>query len=97
MVKKIKISNKCDNIRLYGLLLWKEDYLIVNDDTHRALEIIDLKYNKVVSFIDNKHKESVRCIKRISHPNYGECLLTGGDDHTIKLWFIPKIYKDLFE
>lgn len=97
LVRKIKINNKCDNIRLYGLLLWKENYLIVNDDTDRALGIIDLKYNKVVSLINNKHKESVRCIKRLSHPKYGECLLTGGDDHTIKLWIIPKIYKDIFE
>ena len=97
LAQKIKISNKFNNIRLYGLLLWKENYLIVNDDTNRALRIIDLNQKKVVSYINNKHKESLRCIKRISHPEFGECLLTGGDDHTIKLWTIPKIYKDIFE
>lgn len=97
LYRTIKISNKLDNLRLYGLLLWKENYLIVNDDTHKAINIIDLTDYKVVSSFNNKHKESVRCIKRISHPVFGECMLTGGDDNNIKLWIISILYKDLFE
>ena len=96
--KKIKVSIKHDNIRLYGLLLWNENYLVVIDDTNKAIKIIDLKIDKVVSFINNKHKESVRCVKRIKHKIYGECLLTGGDDNSIKLWRTnPKIIIHLFE
>ena len=97
LVKKIKISNKINNIRLYGLLIWNENYMIVNDDYYKAIRVIDLKQNKVASMINNRHKASVRCIKRINHPEYGECLLTGGDDHNIKLWYIPKIIRGIFE
>ena len=92
---KIQIRKNKDNIRLYGLVLWSEDYLIVNDDTNKALIIIDIIDNCVISQISNNHNDSVRCVKRIKHKNYGECLLTGGDDHCIKLFscdnsfFIP--------
>lgn len=97
LVNIIKISNKFNNIRLYGLLIWNEKYLIVNDDTNKAIRIIDLEQNKVVSFINNRHKDSVRCIKRINLPEFEECLLTAGDDNIIKLWYIPKIIKDILE
>jgi hypothetical protein len=86
LVKMIKVSVKYDNIRLYGLLFWNENYLVVTDDTNNAIKTIDLKQDKVISSTNYKHKESVRCIKRIKHKIYGECLLTGGDDYSIKLW-----------
>ena len=97
LVNIIKISNKYNNIRLYGLLIWNEKYLIVNDDTNKAIRIIDLEQSKVISFINNRHKDSVRCVKRINLPEFGECLLTAGDDNIIKLWYIPKIIKDILE
>lgn len=98
LVKKIRISNKLNNMRLYGLLLWRENYLIVNNDTNKSIIVIELTQNNVVTCFWNKHNESVRCLKRIKHKIYGECLLTAGDDHTIKLWKnIPIIYKDIFE
>jgi WD40 repeat protein len=97
MTKKIKISNECDSIRLYGLLLWKENYLIVLDDTNKGIKVIDSRSNKVICHINNKHNASVRCIKRIKHKDFGECLLTAGDDNTIKLWKnMPKIIIPLF-
>ena len=98
LVKKIRISNKLNNMRLYGLLSWRENYLIVNNDTNKSIIVIELTQNNVVTCFWNKHNESVRCLKRIKHKIYGECLLTAGDDHTIKLWKnIPIIYKDIFE
>ena len=97
LVKLIKISEKFDNRRLYGLLFWNKSYLVVNDDTNKAIKVVDLEQNKAVSHIYNKHEGSVRCLKRITHPEYGECLLTGGDDHKIKLWIIPKITINIFE
>ena len=86
LCNKIKIRKTKDNIRLYGLVLWSEDYLIVNDDNNKALTVIDLNDKCVISQICNQHKDSVRCIKRIKHKLYGECLLTEGDDHFIKLF-----------
>ena len=97
LVKIIKISDKYNNRRLYGLLFWNERYLLVNDDTKKAIKVIDIKQNKVVSQINNLHNASVRCLKRINHPEYGECLLTGGDDQKIKLWNIPIIIRNIFE
>ena len=97
LVKIIKISDKYNNRRLYGLLFWNERYLLVNDDTKKAIKVIDIKKNKVVSQINNLHNASVRCLKRINHPEYGECLLTGGDDQKIKLWNIPIIIRNIFE
>ena len=83
---QIKINKRIENIRLYGLILWSENYLIVNDDTNKALIVIDLRNKCVISSIYNQHLDSVRCIKRIKHKKYGECLITGGDDHFIKLF-----------
>ena len=97
LVKLIKVSEKYDNRRLYGLLFWNERYLLVNDDTNKTIKVIDLKQNNVVSQIKNLHKGSVRCLKRINHPEYGECLLTGGDDQKIKLWKIPILVKSILE
>ena len=98
LVKNIKVSVKCDNIRLYGLLLWNENYLVVIDDTRNAIKIIDLKQDKVISSTNYRHNESVRCVKRIKHKIYGECLLTGGDDYSIKLWKnVPNLIIPIFE
>ena len=83
---KIKIKQNKDNIRLYGLILWNENYLIVNNDNDKSLIVIDLIDKNVISSIYNHHNNSVRCIKRIKHKKYGECLITGGDDHFIKLF-----------
>ena len=97
-VKQIKVSVKYDNIRLYGLLFWNKNYLVVIDDTNNAIKTIDLKQDKVISSTNYKHKDSVRCIKRIKHKIYGECLLTGGDDYSIKLWRnVPNLIIPIFE
>ena len=83
---KIDVRKNRPNIRLYGLILWNENYIIVNDDNNKSLIVIDIKSQCVVSSTYNEHNDSVRCIKRIQHKIYGECLITGGDDHFIKLF-----------
>ena len=82
----IDIRKKKSNTRLYGLILWNENYLIVNDDNNKSFIIIDLENKCVVGSTYNEHNDSVRCIKRIRHKKYGECLITAGDDHFIKLF-----------
>ena len=72
--------------------------MVVIDDTHNAINIIDLKQDKVISNTNYRHKESVRCVKRIKHKIYGECLLTGGDDYSIKLWKnVPNLIIPIFD
>ena len=83
---KIDVRKNKSNIRLYALILWNENYLIVNDDNNKSIIAIDLKNKYIVGSTYNEHNDSVRCIKRINHKIYGECLITGGDDHFIKLF-----------
>ena len=83
---KIDVRKNKSNIRLYGLILWNYNYLIVNDDNNKSIIVIDLKNKYIIGSTYNEHNDSVRCIKRIRHKKYGECLITGGDDHFIKLF-----------
>ena len=83
---KIDVRKNKSNIRLYGLILWNYNYLIVNDDNNKSIIVIDLKNKYIIGSTYNEHNNSVRCIKRIRHKKYGECLITGGDDHFIKLF-----------
>ena len=43
---------------------------------------------KVISVIEGKCKDVVRCIKKINHPEYGESLLVTDDEYKSKLWSI---------
>ena len=83
---KIDVRKNKSNIRLYGLILWNYNYLIVNDDNNKSIIVIDLKNKYIIGSTYNEHNDSVRCIKRIRHKKYGECLIKGGDDHFIKLF-----------
>ena len=83
---KIDVRKNKSNIRLYGLIHWNYNYLIVNDDNNKSIIVIDLKNKYIIGSTYNEHNDSVRCIKRIRHKKYGECLITGGDDHFIKLF-----------
>ena len=85
------VADSCGEIQVYNLLskeliLWSEKYLIVNDDNNKSIVVIDLKNKYVIGSTYNEHNDSVRCIKRIKHKKYGECLITAGDDHFIKLF-----------
>ena len=61
---------------------------IVIDLNNNLIKIIDLEKYEVIKDIQTKHKESVKSIKKIFHPIYGECLLSAGRDKAIKLWII---------
>ena len=43
----------------------------------------NFKYN-ITSFYNKG--ETIKCIKKIIHPIYGECLLSSGNDSNIDLW-----------
>ena len=83
LLNKIKI----DNCRLYGICLWNKDYLFVGCDD-KNIKLIDLNKGIVIKDLIG-HNKSVAAIKKIIHPQYGECLLSQNIDNSqIKLWII---------
>ena len=73
---------------LMHIIEWNNKYIIVTDLNQNLIKIIDLEKNEVIKDIQAKHNDSVKSIKKIYHPLYGEFLLSAGRDKTIKLWKI---------
>ena len=81
LLNKIKISN--DNY-LYGLCLWNNKHLFVGCGD-KTIKLIDLENNVVIRSLSG-YKNGVLTIKKISHYEYGECLVCQGlFNDTIKL------------
>ena len=73
---------------LMHIIEWNNKYIIATDLNNNLIKIIDLYKNEVIKAIPTKHIDGIKSIKKIYHPNYGECLLSAGRDKTIKLWNI---------
>ena len=71
---------------LYGICLWKEDYLLVG--YFKNIKIIDLKKRESIKTLES-HKNKVITITKFVHPKYGYCFLSQGyKKDKIKLWLI---------
>lgn len=82
LLSKIEIKGQ-----LYDICLFKENYCFVGCDD-KTIKFIDMKNKKVVKNL-NGHNMGVLTIKKINHPEYGECLLSQGFcEDNIKLWNI---------
>ena len=84
LIKKIKTSSFHE--RLYSIFQWNKNYIIVSNSTKSDIKVIDIKQGKYVGNNFIGHEEDFRCVKKIKHPKFGYCILTGGDDYTIKLY-----------
>ena len=84
------ISKRIDIYKgwLMHIIEWNNKYIIVTELNNNLIKIIDLEKNEVIKDIQTNHIDSVKSIKKIFHPIYGECLLSAGRDKTIKLWNI---------
>ena len=72
LLNKIKVSDvNYDN--LYGICLYNKELLIVG--CGKSLKIIDLESEKVVNTLNN-HKNNIITIKTVTHPVYGECIVS---------------------
>ena len=73
LLKKIKV---CENHFLYGLCLWNKKYLYVGcgDGT---IKLIDLENKLIIRSLIGCNME-VLTIKKIIHPEYGECIICNG-------------------
>ena len=78
LLNKIKICNK-----LLGICLWNNEFLFAGS-SDKTIKLIDLNEEKVIREF-NGHNQEVTTIKKIFHPNYGECLISYGIENII-LW-----------
>ena len=78
-------SIQCQSISLRGMSLWNQKYIIVAS-SDKSFKILDLEKGELVSSVSGQHNNSMCSVKKIMHPLYGESLLTGSIDGTIKLW-----------
>ena len=86
---KLLIKIKVSNNDLFEALLWNNDYLFVGTSDN-SKKMMDLKKKKIIHSL-NGHNNFVRTIKKINTPEYGECLISQGQDiETIKLWLFKK-------
>lgn len=90
IIKTIKTSGKIE--RLYNIIQWNSNYLLVSNATAPDIKVIDIKEKKCVGniFIE-QYEDDFRCIRKIKHPKFGYCLMTGGDDYSIKLYKLKNI------
>ena len=84
LLNKIKINNNW----LYGICLMSQKYLFVGC-TNNIIKFIDIEKGKIIKDLIG-HNSRIICIKKINHPNFGDCILSQGyKNGQIKLW-IPK-------
>jgi len=81
LLNKITISESI----LYGVSLWKDNYLFVGCKD-KTIKIVDIEKILMVKSLTG-HNNRVLTIKTIIHPEYGECILSQNwVDSEIKLW-----------
>ena len=71
---------------LCHIIQWNEKYAIVADFENKSFIIVDLEDKRIYNDINPEHTMEVKCVKKLLHPKFGECLLTAGRDNVIKLW-----------
>ena len=82
LINKIKI----DNVLLYGMCLWNNNFLFAGSDD-KTIKLIDLNNGLCINSLSG-HNETVLTIKKLIHPEFGEWLISQGlKDDKIKIWY----------
>lgn len=84
LIKEIKTSGKMD--RLYNIIKWNINYILVSNATTPDIKVININQKKCVGNNYIPHEDDFRCIRKIKHPKFGYCIITGGDDNSLKLF-----------
>ena len=83
MLNKIETNEN----NLYGLCLWNNNYIFAGCK-NGMIKLIDLNNGSIIKDLIS-HNRDVMTIKKIFHPQYGECLVSQGIcNEQIKLWII---------
>ena len=81
LIYKMQINNN----KLYSICLWDCEYAFVGCED-KSIKLINLNKYECIKSLDNQDNEVI-CIKKIIHPQYGECLLSqNANNSKIKLW-----------
>ena len=75
----------CASCSLRGLCLWNSQYIIAAS-SDKSFKVIDFVNEKCVTSKSGQHANSLCSVRKIIHPKFGETLLTGSIDGSIKLW-----------
>jgi hypothetical protein len=82
LIKKIDI---CRRIPFVSMCLWNENYLLVSCVDY-TIKLVDFKNYALINSLEG-HNNEVGTIKKIIHPEFGECLLSQGfGNEQIKMW-----------
>ena len=80
-----KISIKIVDYKTFSICLWNYDYLFVSCED-KSIKLVELKNGNIVNNLCES-SEIILTIKKIIHPNYGECFFSQGRRYEqIKLW-----------
>lgn len=83
LLKKVRIN--CENIN--SICLWNNDYLFAGC-SDKKIKLVDLNKAKIIKELEG-HKNNVVTVRKINHPQYGECLISqGANNDPILLWKI---------
>ena len=81
LLKRIKVFDDCLN----SIGLWGNEYIFIGC-SDKKIRFVDFNKGKIVKEL-SAHNNSVITVKKIIHPNYGQCLLSqGANKDSIKLW-----------
>ena len=76
----------CPSCNIRGIILWNSNYIIASSHD-KTVRIIDIEKKKWVLNLTG-HTDALCAVRKVVHPKYGECLLSGSVDGSIKLWTI---------
>lgn len=88
-IARIKTSSQIE--RLYGMIQWNDNYILIAGATASDIKVIDIKEQKCIGNILIGHNDDFRCLRKIKHPKFGYCVITGSDDYTLKLYKLKEI------
>ena len=81
LLKKIMTYNK----RVLGICLWSDNFIFVGCED-KMVKLIDIKNGEVINNLVGSNDVVIN-IKKITHPKFGDCLISQGiKDSQIKLW-----------
>ena len=84
--KEMDAYMKINGGQLFDIMQWDNEYVIVVDFKNNSIKIIDLSQLRMITDIKEKQSEGVKHIKKFYHPLYGNSLMTGSMNGSIKLW-----------
>ena len=85
------IRLKYNTHRIYDILPWSDKYIIFADCLDNGILIYEYEEGgKIlgISNINGLDEDDIECIRKIKHPEYGECLVTASHKNCIKIFEI---------